>query len=35
MNAFFDESGKFKDHDVVCFAGIAGYSEHIEQFARE
>jgi hypothetical protein len=35
VTTFFDESGKFKDHDVVCFGGVASYSEDIARFAQE
>src|ERR1700730_3064555 len=35
VNAFFDESGKFKDHKVICFGGVASYAEHVTQFAQQ
>src|SRR5882762_1863254 len=35
ITTFFDESGKFKDHDVVCFGGVASYGEDINRFADE
>ena len=35
VNTFFDESGKFKDHKVICFGGVASYGEHVEQFAKQ
>jgi hypothetical protein len=35
VTTFFDESGKFKDHDVVCFGGVASYAEDIARFAQE
>ena len=27
ISAFFDESGKFRDHDVVTFCGIASVAQ--------
>jgi len=27
VTAFFEESGKFKDHKVISFAGVAGFNE--------
>jgi Protein of unknown function (DUF3800) len=35
MNAFFDESGKFKDHKIISFGGVADYGEQFVPFARE
>jgi hypothetical protein len=35
MNMFFDESGKFKDHRVITFGGVASYAEHMSSFARQ
>jgi len=35
VNAFFDESGKFRDHDVICFGGVASYSEDLVRFSKE
>lgn len=34
MNSFFDESGKFKDHRVICFGGVASFAEHFDQFGH-
>jgi len=33
--AFFDESGKFKDHEVISFGGVAGFNENFRPFADE
>jgi uncharacterized protein DUF3800 len=35
VTAFFDESGKFKDHKVISFGGVAGYNEFFQPFADE
>lgn len=35
VTAFFDESGKFKDHEVVSFGGVAGFNEEFASFADE
>jgi len=35
ISTFFDESGKFKDHDVVSFGGVASPSEHFNQGFRK
>jgi len=35
VTAFFDESGKFKDHKVISFAGVAGFNEEFQPFADE
>lgn len=35
VTTFFDESGKFKDHKVVSFGGVAAYNEHFVPFADE
>ena len=35
INAFFDESGKFKDHTVVTFGGIASPAVEINPFAED
>ncbi len=35
MNAFFDESGKFKDHKIISFGGVADYGERFQPFANE
>lgn len=35
INAFFDESGKFKDHTVVTFGGIASPAAEINPFAED
>ncbi len=33
IGAFFDESGKFKDHSTVSFAGVAGTQGDIQKFS--
>jgi hypothetical protein len=33
VTSFFDESGKFKDHRIIAFGGIASYNENISSFA--
>ena len=36
VSSFFDESGKFKDHDVVSFGGVVSPAQHFgNQFAAE
>jgi hypothetical protein len=35
VTAFFDESGKFKDHKVISFGGVAGFNEEFNPFADE
>jgi hypothetical protein len=35
VSTFFDESGKFKDKDVICFGGIASYAEDLARFSQE
>lgn len=35
VTAFFDESGKFKDHEVIAFGGVADYNENFGAFANE
>jgi hypothetical protein len=35
VNSFFDESGKFNDHKVVCFGGVASYAEHLDSFSKQ
>jgi hypothetical protein len=35
VSVFFDESGKFKDHKIVSFGGVAAYNEHFIPFAEE
>lgn len=35
INAFFDESGKFKDHAVVSFGGVASPAVEINPFAED
>ena len=35
VTTFFDESGKFNDHDVISFGGVSGYAEHVNHFANE
>ena len=35
INAFFDESGKFKDHTVVSFGGVASPAVEINPFAED
>jgi hypothetical protein len=33
VNAFFDESGKFKDHAVVSFCGVASAPAQFQAFS--
>ena len=35
IHAYFDESGKFKDHSVVAFAGVAGTMQQSRRFQQE
>ena len=35
VSAYFDESGKFKDHKIVSFGGVASYADQFNEFARE
>lgn len=36
ISTFFDESGKFKDHDVVSFGGVISPSSHFgEAFVKD
>ncbi len=35
ITTFFDESGKFKDHKVIAFGGVAAYNEFFVPFAQE
>src|SRR5579864_1403921 len=35
ITAFLDESGKFKDREVVCFGGVYSYNEHFNEFGDE
>jgi len=30
VTSFFDESGKFKDHNIIAFGGVASYNENSE-----
>src|SRR5438876_7324139 len=32
---FMDESGKFRDREVVCFGGVCAYNEFFNPFADE
>jgi hypothetical protein len=34
VNAFFDESGKFQDHNVISLGAVVGYSEHVNNFSE-
>ena len=35
VSGFIDESGKFKDHKVICIGCVAAFSQRIDDFARE
>jgi len=35
FSAFFDESGKFKDHKIISFGGVASFEPDIANFAQE
>jgi hypothetical protein len=35
VNAYFDESGKYKDHDLVCFGGVSSYQKDFVEFGDE
>jgi hypothetical protein len=35
VSSFFDESGKFRDHKVISFGGVAAYNDHFPAFANE
>jgi hypothetical protein len=35
ISGFIDESGKFKDHRIICIGCVAAFNEHVEDFAHE
>jgi len=35
VSAFFDESGKFKDHKVISIAGVASFAQEFQGFGTE
>jgi Protein of unknown function (DUF3800) len=35
LMTYFDESGKFKDHQVVSFGGVVGEASHMQPFYEE
>ncbi|HEX6505090.1 MAG TPA: DUF3800 domain-containing protein [Terriglobales bacterium] len=35
VSAYFDESGKYKDHDLVCFGGVSSYVKDFTDFGHE
>jgi hypothetical protein len=35
ITAFLDESGKFKDHKVICFGGVYSYNENFNEFGED
>jgi hypothetical protein len=35
LHAFFDESGKFQDHDVVAFCGFCASSSQLTDFDKQ
>lgn len=35
VSAFVDESGKFKDHNIVAIASVASYTEDLANFTQE
>jgi Protein of unknown function (DUF3800) len=35
FSAFFDESGKFRDHKVISFGGVASFESDVANFAQE
>lgn len=35
VSAFIDESGKFRDHKIISIGCVAGFNEHVEDFAQE
>jgi hypothetical protein len=35
VSAFFDESGKFRDKEVICFGGVVSFADHFNVFADE
>jgi hypothetical protein len=34
VSSFFDESGKFKDHEIISIGCVAAFNQHVEEFAR-
>ena len=35
VSGFFDESGKFTDHRVICIGCVASFNQHVDEFAHE
>ena len=35
VSSFIDESGKFRDHKVICIGCVAGFNQHVDDFAHE
>jgi Protein of unknown function (DUF3800) len=35
VSAFIDESGKFKDHKIICIGCVAAFNQHVDEFAHE
>jgi hypothetical protein len=35
FSGFIDESGKFKDHRIICLGCVASFNQHVDEFARE
>src|SRR5438270_10363516 len=35
VSAFFDESGKFRDKDIICFGGVVSFAEDFNRFSAE
>src|SRR6266436_6670581 len=35
VSGFIDESGKFRDHKVICIGCVAAFNQHVQDFALE
>lgn len=35
ISTFVDESGKFRDHKVICIGCVAAFNQHVDDFARK
>lgn len=34
VSGFIDESGKFKDHKIICLGCVASFNQHVDEFAH-
>ncbi len=35
VSTFIDESGKFRDHRIICIGCVASFDNHVDEFANE